>query len=203
MEFKNRQNWFIEQDGQVHWISRSVTVLPVVLFVLSGDNPKKPGFFRQPQQPDPNLNRNPVSQHRIFVPLGKRGPDLPDEVDKWGLPGGYLDWDETATEAVIRETYEELGLNLLEMRDRCRKFQGDFDRPYHVRSVPQGKQNVTLWFALMFWVDSLPELDPKVSSGEVQEAKWFDLPTVLQMNLAFNHQNIIRDCLHQQFDWTT
>lgn len=183
MEFKNRQNWFIEQDGQVHWISRSVTVLPVVLFVLSGNKDEEEG-------------------DRIFVPLGQRGPDLPNEVDKWGLPGGYLDWQETATEAVIRETYEELGLNLLEIRDRCQKFQGDFDQPYYVHSVPHGRQNVTLWFALMFWVDRLPELAPKVSSGEVQEAKWFDLATVLQMNLAFNHQNIIRDCLHQQFAWT-
>ena len=182
MEFKNRHNWFIERDDKVYWISRSVTVLPVVLFVLSGKE--------EPEKGD-----------RIFVPLGKRGEDLPDEVDKWGLPGGYLDWDETATEAVIRETYEELGLNLLEIRDRCQKFQGDFEQPYFVYSLPHRKQNVTLLFALMFWVDSLPELKPQVSSGEVQEAKWFELDTAVQTNLAFGHDKIIRDCLQQQFDY--
>ena len=182
MQFKNRDNWFIERDGQIHWISRSVTVLPVVLFVLSGSDDQKEG-------------------DRIFVPLGKRGEDLPDEVGKWGLPGGYLDWDETATEAVIRETYEELGLNLLEIRDRCGKFQGDFDQPYYVRTIPYGKQNVTLWFALMFWVDSLPELSRKVSFGEVEAAKWFDLETAISTDLAFGHDKIIRDCLQQQFAW--
>ncbi|KOR35019.1 MULTISPECIES: NUDIX domain-containing protein [Planktothricoides] len=175
MQFKNRQNWCIEHDDKVYWISRSVTVLPVVLFVLSGDE-----------------------RQRIFVPLGKRGKDLPDEVGKWGLPGGYLDWDETATEAVIRETYEELGLNLLEIRDRCDKFHGSFDHPYLVKSLPRGKQNVTLLFALMFWVDSLPELSPQVSSGEVEEVKWVDLATALQTDLAFQHHIVIRDCLQEQ-----
>ena len=186
MQFKNRDNWFIERDDKVYWISRSVTVLPVVLFVLSREGDR--------------ANEMPDGKH-IFVPLGKRGEDLPDEVDKWGLPGGYLDWDESATEAVIRETYEELGLNLLEIRDRCQKFQGDFDRPYCVNSEPKRKQNVTLLFALMFWVDSLPELSPKVSSGEVQEAKWFDLDTAVQSDLAFGHNNIIRTCLQQEFDY--
>ncbi len=176
MQFKNRHNWCIEQDGKVYWISRSVTVLPVILFVLSRDEGE-----------------------RIFVPLGKRGKDLPDEVGKWGLPGGYLDWDETATEAVIRETYEELGLNLLEIRDRCDKFQGSFEHPYLVKSLPRGKQNVTLLFALMFWVDSLPELSPQVSAGEVEEVKWFDLATALQTDLAFQHHIVIRDCLQEQF----
>lgn len=186
MKFNNRGNWFIEQDEKIYWISRSVAVLPILIFVVSesdGDS--------------------------VFVPLGKRGLDLPDEVGKWSLAGGYLDWDETAGEAVIRETYEELGLDLLSLRDRaesaeensCLKFQGDMEQPYFVYSIPTLKQNVTLHFPLMFWVEELPQLCPQVSTGEVEEARWFDLDNALGSELAFGHQETIRHCLINYFGW--
>lgn len=178
MKFNNRHNWFIEQDQKIYWISRSVAVLPILMFVVSESG-----------------------RDSVFVPLGKRGLDLPDENGKWSLAGGYLDWDETAGEAVIRETYEELGLDLLLIGDRCLKFQGDMEQPYFVSSIPRLRQNVTLEFPLMFWVEELPQLSPQVSTGEVEEARWFDLETALQSELAFGHQNTIRHCLINYFGW--
>ncbi|MEM9164375.1 MAG: NUDIX domain-containing protein, partial [Cyanobacteria bacterium P01_F01_bin.4] len=91
MKFKNRPNRCLDIQGEELWISRSVTVLPVILF---------------------------VQETGIYVPLNKRGKALPDEVGKWALPGGYLDYDETAGEAVMREVWEELGLNIPALKEQ-------------------------------------------------------------------------------------
>ena len=72
MEFKNRPNRCVEVNGEEIWISRSVTVLAVVIVVV--DDPQ-------------------TDTIGAYVPLNKRGPGLPSEVGKWGLPGGYLDHD--------------------------------------------------------------------------------------------------------------
>ena len=173
MKFKSTPNRCIQHKGEEIWISRSVTVLPVLFFVSKGTK---------------------------YVPLGLRGEDLPEAVGLWGLPGGYLDYDETTTGAVYREVWEELGLDLLELREKFR-FSGNFDHPYDIHSRPLRRQNVTLKYALMFHLEDagLPKLEPQVSTGEVVEAKWVDVETATSMTLAFNHHEVIRECLAQCF----
>lgn len=178
MKFNNRVNWYIERDGNIEWISRSVTVLAILLFVVTDER-----------------------GDRYFVPLGKRGDGLPDERGKWALPGGYLDWDETVGEALLREVYEELGLNLLDLQANSRQFKGNLEQPYFVYSVPQRLQNVTLWFPLMFWVQQLPPLAPQVPLDEVAETQWLELAPTVAQDLAFGHQNIIRHCLQHYYQW--
>ncbi|MEM9977634.1 MAG: NUDIX domain-containing protein, partial [Cyanobacteria bacterium P01_D01_bin.2] len=85
VKFPSTPNRCITVDGEEVWISRSVTVLAVLVVIYDG---------------------------AAYVPLNKRGPDLPSEVGKWGLAGGYLDYDETTGGAVMREVWEELGLDL-------------------------------------------------------------------------------------------
>lgn len=174
MEFKNTPNRCLTVDGEELWISRSVTVLPALFFVQGANT---------------------------YVPLGLRGNGLPDECGKWALPGGYLDYDETAGEAVLRESWEEMGLNLLELQHQYR-FVGSLDQPYYVLSQPWRRQNVTLRFPLMFFLaadEPLPSLNPQVSEDEVIEAKWFSLAEALKMDLAFQHQEIMRHCLETYY----
>ncbi|NEP15663.1 MAG: NUDIX hydrolase [Leptolyngbya sp. SIO4C1] len=174
MKFKNRPNRCFNIDGEELWISRSVTVLPVLLFVQQGG---------------------------IFVPLNKRGQALPDEVGKWGLPGGYLDYDETAGEAVVREVWEELGLDILTLQLE-HTLKGSLEQPTYVFSQPRHRQNVTLRFSLLFFLKSgteLPVLDPQVGTDEVEDAQWFDLEAALGMSLSFRHEQVIRDCLETDF----
>jgi len=178
MKFNNRENRCINLDGEELWISRSVTVLPVLILVV-GER----------------------SLANAYVPLGKRGIALPDEVGKWGLPGGYLDFDETAGGAVQREIWEELGLNVPALQ-KAHEFIGQLDQPYLVFSEPRRRQNVTLRFPLMFCLaqgETLPELDPQVGEDEVAEARWFGLSEALEMELAFEHQVIMADCLAGYF----
>lgn len=169
MKFKSTPNRCIQHKGKEIWISRSVTVLPVLFFVSKGIK---------------------------YVPLGLRGEDLPEAVGLWGLPGGYLDYDETTTQAVYREVWEELGLDLPQLVEDFR-FEGDLDHPYEVYSAPFRRQNVTLKYALMFHLEDadLPKLDPQVSQGEVVEAKWVEVETALNMTLAFNHHQVMKECL--------
>lgn len=169
VKFKSTPNRCLHIEGEEIWISRSVTVLPVLFFVSNGVR---------------------------YVPLGQRGEDLPDGVGQWGLPGGYLDYDETATQAVYREVWEELGLEIPQLLKDFR-FEGNLDHPYEVHSTPLRRQNVTLKYALMFHLDDidLPVLAPQVSKGEVVEARWIEVEKALNMPLAFNHHEVIRDCL--------
>lgn len=174
MKFNNTPNRCLDLDGQELWISRSVTVLPVLLFVQAD---------------------------QTYVPLNKRGQALPDEVGKWSLPGGYLDYDETVGEAVIREVWEELGLNIPALQSQHR-FIGDLEHPHRVFSTPIRRQNVTLQFPLLFQLTAgaeLPPLQPQVGQDEVEAAQWFELETSLTMPLAFNHHNVIRDFLSSYF----
>ncbi|NET38776.1 MAG: NUDIX hydrolase [Cyanothece sp. SIO1E1] len=170
MKFNNTPNRCLIVDGKECWISRSVSVTPVLFFVIDDQG---------------------------FVPLGKRGDGMPDEQGKWALPGGYLDYDETAGEAVIRETWEELGLNIPQLQTQHR-FVGTLDQPYYVSSIPRRRQNVNLRFPLLFFLDSaedLPELKPQVSIDEVLQAQWFQVKDALGMDLAFAHQDAMRQCL--------
>lgn len=171
VKFKSTPNRCVDVDGAETWISRSVTVLPVLFFVSKGIK---------------------------YVPLGLRGTDLPEGVGLWGLPGGYLDYDETATQAVYREVWEELGLDIPQLVKDSR-FEGNLDHPYEVYSMPLRRQNVTLKYALMFHLGEaeLPQLNPQVSQGEVVEARWFEAKTALTMPLAFNHHEVMKECLER------
>jgi len=173
VKFKSTPNRCIQVEGKEIWISRSVTVLPVLFFISKGTQ---------------------------YVPLGLRGTDLPEGVGQWGLPGGYLDYDETATSAVYREVWEELGLDIPQLVQDFR-FEGNLDQPYEVFSEPLRRQNVTLKYALMFYLEQaeLPKLSPQVSQGEVVEARWFPVTEAIKMSLAFNHHEVMRDCLSSYY----
>lgn len=167
MNFNNRPNQCIsinksDDSTQLIWVSRSVAVLAIPFFVCNS---------------------------KIWVPLGKRSTTCPTEAGKWGLPAGYLDWDESADEAMIREVWEELGLNLRDYNKIC---SGSIDQPYYVFSDPNGdaSQNVTLRFTAVFEVENLPQL---TRSTEVEEAKWFLTEEAMNMNLAFNHADILKE----------
>ena len=88
--------------------------------------------------------------------LVKRAPHL-SEGGKWGLPGGFLDRDETLAEGILRELREETGwegrvLSLLRINSRP-------DRPH------EDRQNV----AIDFVIEPLEKRgEPDAESTDVQ-----------------------------------
>ncbi len=173
-KFSSTPNRCVVVDGEELWISRSVTVLAILVVICDGN---------------------------AYVPLNKRGPDLPSEVGKWCLAGGYLDYDETIGGALMREVWEELGLDLHALQANHR-LVGSLDQPSLVFSEPRRSQNVTMHYPLMVFLNSgtdLPHLAPQVSVGEVTDVDWFPLAKALEMELAFNHQEILNHFLSSEF----
>jgi 8-oxo-dGTP diphosphatase len=113
------------------------------------------------------------------VLLNKRGsfdgkPIL--ESGKWGLIGGFIDRDETISEAFQREAMEEAGCKVTNIR--LLRVNDNPNRP------KEDRQNIT--FVLV--ADFVSMIDS--SSEEVQELKWFNfdnLPT--KEEIAFDHSD--------------
>ena len=150
---------FTNRPNQVVYVSRSVAVMVVPIFSVGGG--------------------------ALYVPMGRRGESVSD-AGKWCLPCGYLDWDENARSAAIREAYEEIGLDLSDHLP---------DQPWFVQSEPSkdARQNVTLRFGCLVDVPSLPPLKPSIEAPEVEW--WGVTDAINSKDLAFNHNVLILEYL--------
>ncbi|MEK6828907.1 MAG: NUDIX hydrolase [Nanoarchaeota archaeon] len=176
MIFNNRQNKCHIVDGKEVWQSRSIAVVGLVLMLHEGEK---------------------------YVLLGKRGPGLPNEVGKWCMPCGYLDWDETCEEAVVREIWEETGFNLYKAMNEYNVIYDHMHFPWRIHSEPDSKvQNVSLHYAVYFDTNAnvyrdianLPELSAEnnVDKLEVSEVKWVNVKELGEYECVFNHDSTIK-----------
>jgi 8-oxo-dGTP diphosphatase len=164
-KFKNKPNNCIEKDGNQYWISRSIAVCGTISIIVDDD---------------------------IYILAGKRGKNSADNIGKWNLICGYLDFNETVQEACEREIWEETGfdLNILESKVI------DFDKPWRIYSEPNGeKQNVTLHFTIISYMDYFPKLTLKYNEveDETEEAKWINIKDINNYQWAFDHMNVIKE----------
>lgn len=81
-----------KEDGKEYWISRAMAVTGIVRAIKIPES--------ENEEPE------------IFYLISKRGAGSPDYVGKWQCTCGYLDFDENLSYAVLREIYEETGLDL-------------------------------------------------------------------------------------------
>lgn len=108
--------------------------------------------------------------------LSRRGID--PERGRWDIPGGFVEWGESAEEAAYRECEEELSVHV--------------DIVDYLGSIPDvyGPQNVQT--LNMCFVGKISAGDPSPQS-DVDELGWFD-PDDVPDKLAFAHQ-------HRALDW--
>lgn len=172
-KFKNRENEEVQINGKTVWLSRSVAVVGVIVGKCRNEN---------------------------YVLVEKRS-EIMDSPNKWAVVSGYLDWNESAYEAVKRETYEETGLDL----DKLPAIFDNEKEPVYVMSDPNSdvRQNVTLGFLIIHDFPSFLPSDVELYvNKEVSEVRWLNVkeldanPTFHDsFNWAFGHDVRIRQML--------
>lgn len=182
MIFKNKPNTEHKlENGVSVWDSRSVAVAGVILAWKDSD----------------------IYPH---VLASKRGPKAADFRGKWNVVCGYLDKDESATEAIIREIWEEVGLNIVKIMNSDAEQIEHMEQPWFVNHKPtENRQNVTLRFGLCFSVEdgkNLPKLTTKYNEviGEVEEPLWIPFEDIDGYEWAFEHDQVIKDYFDKILD---
>ena len=98
----------------------------------------------------------------------------------WAFPGGFLNMDETTEECAVRELEEETGLRLSNVHQIGAYSKVDRD--------PRGRTVTVAYLAI---VDA-----PMAVSGQDDAAKaqWFPLTALPE--LAFDHEEIMKDAIN-------
>lgn len=145
-----------------------------------------------------------------YILLGQRGSGTPDFQGFWGLPCGYLDWDESLCEAVIREVWEECGLFLPGLSAHPNFLHSDSslvssppfnDTPWNITDrTDNTKQNISMHYAVLVgWNGPLPGLSNAFADpDEVDGLEWVPIEQTFDMDLAFNHQQRIQKLWDEQ-----
>jgi ADP-ribose pyrophosphatase YjhB (NUDIX family) len=123
--------------------------------------------------------------------ITKRGENV-SATGKWCVPCGYLDWDESASQCVSREIYEETGLNISQFQVT------GLENPYEIVTDPEvnWKQDIALHYLIKISSQTRPEFDiSKTDSGEVLDIKWILESEIEKFEFAFNHDKRILKCL--------
>lgn len=176
MKFNNRPNPEVKlSTGETVWLSRSVAVDCIIIGKVKDDD-------------------------ELYIVTTTRGPKSADFQGHQNLIAGYLDWDESATEAIIRETWEEVGINIRELFTTKREniIHEDIMQPWDVNTeVTNNKQNVSLRFGFLFEVDTMEELPVLTTrnnevEGECLNPLWLPLSEMGDYpHWAFKHEQLI------------
>ena len=183
-QFNHRPNYHLRynyNDGrglkidQDFWISRSVAVVGVV-FVNTIDGLK--------------------------VLLAKRSQRMLDEGGKWGVPCGYLDWDETTYFAMLREVYEETSFFMPDHEKQL--IFNNNKKPFAINDDPTSKrQNISLIYVSAYDFRNCMNLFPidveNFSCKETAVVNWVRISSFIercgQYQWAFHHDETIKEAL--------
>lgn len=155
------KNFEFEYNGKKLWYSRSLACNLVV--------------FRK------------FSDGAIKILAHKRGPGCEFNKGLWNVQGGFIDFDESAVQCAIRETWEEVGIQI---QDKDVHF-------FKLDTNPHGKRQ-TMIASHYVIIDentankmtfSLSNCEP----GEVEEIKWIDMRDLDKYNWIAGQQTLINE----------
>lgn len=175
MEFTNRENPCHIVDDKEIWESRSIALHGILILRVIGD--------------------------KDYVLLTKRSDKCPDEVGKYANVTGYLDWDESPSEGLIREYWEECHLDLERILYDGLLVFGDYKQPYYVAGNPEkdARQNVTLRYKMGILVTELPTISVSEETSEVRFVELSEAIKLIQDKnmFAWNHAQEIKNVLRE------
>lgn len=117
----------------------------------------------------------------ICILANKRGQGCPDFVGYWCCPCGYLDFNESIEDAVIRECREETGITLNKK---------DVHFINYSDSLEENNQNVVFRFVAVL-PKTVKTSNIENEKDETEEIKWIPLTEVKNYNWAFKHDELI------------
>jgi ADP-ribose pyrophosphatase YjhB (NUDIX family) len=116
-----------------------------------------------------------------------------DEPNKWAVVSGYMDWDESGIEAIVRETYEETSFHIPQWKNKL-VFDNN-EEPFYVHSDPKtdAKQNVSLTYIFIYRFNKLPIEVEQFKDKEITEVTWMEISEIFKggKEWAFNHDERI------------
>ena len=128
-----------------------------------------------------------LGANAIIVCDGKLLLERRRDSNTWGLVGGGVKKTETALEAMVRETKEELGLRI--PKERFEKL-AVYGEPGRIAAYRDGSiwRMVIVVFRLEF--DKVPEMS---ISSESRELKFFTKEEAKQLDIVITHSDIVED----------
>ena len=177
MEYKENFQITDKETGKVYWISRSLAVCGIIVA----------------QGPDGKL---------VFL-VEKRGPGCPDFIGYYCNPCGYLGWGETREEAVLREIYEETGLDF---RDYKNSNPGNIAiTEWNIEDRPEEniRQNITTRYIIRvdysYLIKNYQTTTDTSSrggeAGEIDELRLVSEDRIDDFEWAWNHGELLKQVI--------
>ena len=114
--------------------------------------------------------------------------------DIWGLIGGGCKKTETGLEAIVRETYEELGLRI--PKEQFCKL-AVYDNPGRIAAFRDG----SIWrMVIVVYGLDLPEEPQMRISSESKELRFFSREEIPNIEIAVTHRDIVEDWFVNHLD---
>ena len=114
--------------------------------------------------------------------------------DIWGLVGGGCKKTETGLEAIVRETYAELGLRI--PKERFQKL-AVYDNPGRIAAFRDG----SIWrMVIVVYGLDFPEEPQMRISSESKELRFFSREEIPNIEIAVTHRDIVEDWFVNHLD---
>jgi ADP-ribose pyrophosphatase YjhB (NUDIX family) len=177
--FKNIPNKYISDD---YWKSRCTSVQGFIFALM----PEK------------------INSEQMHILIIKRSENMDTEPNKFGVPCGYLDWNETLYEAMLREIYEETSLYIPDYDDYI--IFDNNKQPFFVDSNPNSiynkRQNIEHNYVIVLdfsaaSIDQFPKHIENYTSNETSLVKWMSWHdfSINELEWSFGHNRRIGDAM--------
>ena len=145
-------------------------------------------FYRgDPKNAPKPTQRTRLGANAIITCKGKLLLEKRRDSDTWGLVGGGVKKTETELQAIVRETYEELGLRV--KKEQFRKL-AVYGEPGRIAAYQDG----SIWrMVIVVFSLELTEEPQMTISEESKELRFFTKEELKDTKIVITHSDIVED----------
>lgn len=145
-------------------------------------------FYRgDPKNAPKTTQRTRLGANAIITCKGKLLLEKRRDSDTWGLVGGGVKKTETELQAIVRETYEELGLRV--KKEQFRKL-AVYGEPGRIAAYQDG----SIWrMVIVVFGLELTEEPQMTISEESKELRFFTKEELKDTKIVITHSDIVED----------